>query len=289
VTVGFAGVGVMGEPMARNLLRARGHLTVWNRTSAKCARLAEDGADVAGSVAELFEHCELVVLMLADEAAMDSVLERGGAGFARLVSGRTVVHMGTTSPEFSCELAADIRRAGGEYVEGPVSGSRVPAERAELVAMLAGAPDAVATARPVLAPMCRQTVVCGAVPNALLTKLAVNLFLITTVAGLAEAVHFARAHHLDLDSVREVLDAGPMASAVSRGKLAKLLEADYSVQAACTDVLKNNRLIAEAARRAGVASPLLDVCHELFGATVRRGFGAADMAAVIEAIAACPV
>lgn len=289
MNVGFVGLGVMGEPMAGNVLRARGRLVVWNRTAAKCSRLAQQGADVATSVADLFRRCELVILMLADEAAMDSVLGRGSPDFARLVAGRTVVHMGTTSPAYSCALEVDIRHAGGDYVEAPVSGSRVPAERAELVAMLAGAPHAVAAARPVLAPMCRQTALCGAVPNALLTKLAVNLFLITTVTGLAEAVHFARGHGLDLDTVRAVLDAGPMASAVSRGKLAKLLARDYSVQAACTDVLKNNRLVADAARQAAVASPLLDVCHALFADAVARGFGEADMAAVIEAITACPV
>jgi 3-hydroxyisobutyrate dehydrogenase len=289
VTVGFAGLGVMGQPMAGNLLRAQGELVVWNRTAAKCGPLANQGAEVADSVADLFRRCDLVVLMLADEVAIDAVLGRGNSYFARLVSERTVVHMGTTSPGYSRVLEADVRRAGGQYVEAPVSGSRVPAERAELVAMVAGAPDAVATAGPVLAPMCRQAALCGTVPNALLTKLAVNLFLITTVTGLAEAVHFARANGLDLDTLREVLDAGPMASAVSRGKLAKLLAADYSVQAACTDVLKNNRLVADAARDAAVASPLLDVCHELFTETVARGLGAADMAAVIEAIAACPV
>jgi 3-hydroxyisobutyrate dehydrogenase len=289
VKAGFAGLGVMGTPMALNLLRARGDLVVWNRTVAKAEALAERGAQVAASVPDLFERCELVILMLADEAAMDAVLQRDTADFASLVSKRIVVHMGTTSPEYSRALEIDIRRAGGGYVEASVSGSRVPAEQAQLVAMLAGAPDAVAQVQPVIAPLCRHTVACGLVPNALLTKLAVNLYLITTVTGLAEAVHFARAHDLDLETVREVLDSGPMASAISRGKLAKLLANDYSVQAACTDVLKNNRLVAEAARRVSAASPLLDVCHRLFAETVAQGFGGADMAAVIEAIAACPV
>jgi 3-hydroxyisobutyrate dehydrogenase len=284
--VGFAGLGVMGTPMALNLLRARGELVVWNRTSAKATALAERGAQVAASVPDLFERCELVILMLADETAIDAVLRRGTDDFASLVSGRVVVHMGTTSPEYSRDLESDIARADGRYVEAPVSGSRVPAEQAELVAMLAGAPEAVARVQPVIAPLCRHTAVCGPVPNALLTKLAVNLYLITTVTGLAEAVHFARANDLDLETVREVLDSGPMASAISRGKLAKLLADDYSVQAACTDVLKNNRLVAEAARRAAVASPLLDACHRLFAETVAQGFGGADMAAVIEAIAA---
>jgi 3-hydroxyisobutyrate dehydrogenase len=117
-------------------------------------------------------------------------------------------------------------------------------------------------------------------------KLAVNLFLITMVTGLTEAVALADRLGLDLDALRAVLDAGPMASAVSRGKTAKLLAADWSPQAAAHDVLKNNRLIAEAAREAGVASPLLDACHALFAETVALGHGAEDMVAVRAALEA---
>jgi 3-hydroxyisobutyrate dehydrogenase len=224
--------------------------------------------------------------MLADETAVDAVLGRGTPDFAPRVAGRTVVHMGTTSAEYSCSLQDDIRAAGGHYVEAPVSGSRVPAERGDLVGMLAGADDAVATVRPLLAPMCRETFVCGAVPSALLLKFSVNLFLIAVVTGLAEAFHFAERHGLDQHLFRDVLDAGPMASAVSRGKAPKLVERDFSVQAAAADVLKNNRLIAEAARKADLASPLLDVCHALYDETVRRGHGGADMVAVLHALEA---
>jgi 3-hydroxyisobutyrate dehydrogenase len=124
------------------------------------------------------------------------------------------------------------------------------------------------------------------VPNALLMKLAVNLFLITMVTGLAEAFHFAERHGLNLQQFRAVLDAGPMASSVSRVKVAKLLEGDFSVQASASDVLMNNRLIAEAARQSQLASPLLDVCHSLFDETVELGNGRSDMAAVLRAIEA---
>ena len=149
--------------------------------------------------------------------------------------------------------------------------------------MLAGEPDAVAAVRPLLAPMCRQTVECGPVPSALTMKLAVNLYLITMVTGLAEAAHFAAVHGLDLDTFRAVLDAGPMASTVSRGKLAKLLAGDLSPQAAAADVLMNNELVAAAARSAGMASPALDVSHALYGEAVAQGHGGEDMIAVIRA------
>jgi 3-hydroxyisobutyrate dehydrogenase len=152
--------------------------------------------------------------------------------------------------------------------------------------MLAGDADAVEAVRPLLAPVCQETFGCGAVPGALLMKLSVNLFLITLVTGLAEAFHFADRHGLDQRLLRDVLDAGPMASSVSRLKGPKLLTRDFSVQAAAVDVLKNNRLIAEAAREAGLASPLLDVCHALYGETVGLGHGGEDMVAVLHALEA---
>jgi 3-hydroxyisobutyrate dehydrogenase len=333
VTVGFVGLGVMGQPMALNLARAGTELIVWNRTPARAEPLRAAGATVAAEPGEVFAAAETVILMLADDRAIDAVLRRrrgevaesadeallrggggvgepvggvlrtggdgggpvggvlrtvggGGGGpvadgFAELVRGRTIVHMGTTSPVYSAGLAADVRRAGGTYVEAPVSGSRGPAETADLVVMIAGGdPDVEALLR----PMCREIVRCGDVPGALLMKLAVNTFLISMVTGLAESFHFARAHGLDLGTLGAALDAGPMASAVSRIKGRKLRERDFEVQAAIRDVLYNNELVVDAARQAGVASPLLDVCRTLFAETNDAGWGSEDMAAVVRAL-----
>lgn len=284
--IGFIGLGVMGLPMALNLARAGTSLVVWNRSADKCDILREAGAQVADSAADVFRQARIVFLMLADEYAIDHVLGRGTPDFVTRVADRTIVHMGTTSADYSRELEADIRTAGGHYVEAPVSGSRKPAEAGQLVGMLAGEAEAVEAVRPLLRPVCHETFVCGPVPNALLMKLSVNLFLITLVTGLTEAFHFAERHGLDPRQFQAVLDAGPMASSVSRVKLLKLVDHDFSVQAGLVDVLKNNRLIAEAARAADLASPLLDVCHALFGEAVALGHGHADMAAVVRAIEA---
>jgi 3-hydroxyisobutyrate dehydrogenase len=214
------------------------------------------------------------------------VLGRGTARFRSNVDGHIVVHMGTTSARYSRELGDGIRAAGGRYVEAPVSGSRQPAEAGQLVAMLAGDSAEVEEVQHLLEPMCHQTIVCGPVPSALLMKLSVNLFLISMVTGLAEASHFARLHGLDMQRFLSVLDAGPMASGVSRMKVSKLVSGDFAVQAAISDVLKNNRLIAEAARLANIASPLLDVCHALFAETEELGHGESDMVAVVRAVEA---
>ncbi|MGI6855082.1 NAD(P)-dependent oxidoreductase [Mesorhizobium sp. 1B3] len=282
--IGFIGLGVMGQPMALNLARAGHSVVVWNRSAEKCEPLRAAGASVAEKPAEVFRRARITILMMVDSDATDAVLERGTAAFSDNVSGRIIVSMGTNAAEYSRALEADIVAAGGRYVEAPVSGSRKPAEAGELVAMLAGEADAVAELRPLLSPMCKETVVCGEVPSALLMKLSVNLFLITMVTGLAESFHFAERHRLDLDRFVEVLNAGPMASAVSRIKLEKLLHGDFAAQALITDVLKNSRLVAEAARHAKVASPLLDASHALYKETVELGCGSEDMAAVVKAI-----
>jgi 3-hydroxyisobutyrate dehydrogenase len=284
--VGFIGLGLMGQPMALNLARAGIPLVVWNRTPDRSDPLRALGARVATTPFEVFEQVRMVVLMLAGGTAIDEVLGRSTPVFAATVADRTVVQMGTTSPEYSRGLAADLEAVGARYVEAPVSGSRVPAETGDLVAMLAGDEDAIQQVRPALRPLCREILLCGPVPNALLMKLAVNIFLITTVTGLAESYHFAQQHGLDLQVYRHVIDGGQMASGVSRVKTAKLLSHDLTAQAAVADVLKNNRLIAQAARQAGIASPVLDACHILFDETVALGRGTFDMIAVLAALEA---
>ena len=282
--VGFIGLGTMGEPMALNLIKAGTPLVVWNRSPAKSRVFGAAGAEVARDAAEVFARCKDVILMLVDCAAMDAVLARGERAFAARVGGRTVISMATTSPGYSKALEVDVRAGGGRYVEAPVSGSRKPAEEGKLVAMLAGEADDVASVRALLAPMCRNAIACGPVPSALYMKLAVNLFMTAMVTGLAEAAHFAERHGLDVARLAAVLEAGPMASDVSRVKGMKLVAGDFSVQASIANVLENVGLIARAARDAGIASPLIDVCHALYGETNAQGLGGADMIAVIRAI-----
>ncbi|MDH6136862.1 3-hydroxyisobutyrate dehydrogenase [Kitasatospora sp. MAA4] len=284
LSVGFIGLGVMGEPMALNLLKAGTPLLVWNRTTARTRTLAAAGAEVAPDAASVFARSEAVILMLADEPGVDAVLGRGTPAFAERVAERTIINMGTFAPTYSQELAARIRAAGGRYVEAPVSGSSTQAAAAELVGLLAGEPAAVEAVRPLLEPMFRELTFCGPVPNGLLMKLAVNTFLITQVTGLAESFQFARRQGLDLDQLVSVLGAGPLASATMRLKAPKLAGEEFSVQASITDSQKVARLITDAAAAAGIAAPLLDVCRALFAETAQLGYAHADMSAVVKAI-----
>jgi len=283
--VGFAGIGIMGEPMAGRLLDAGTPLTVWSRRAEACAGLVARGATLATDPDTLFAACEVLILMLRDEAATDAVLGRGTEAFARRVADTRVVVMGTNSPAYSAALAAEVRAAGGGYVEAPVSGSRVPAERGELVVMLAGGRDslddsALDDTAELLAPLARAVVRCGVVPGALRTKIAVNHYMMAMVASLAESLATARTAGVDLASVVRVLEASPMDSPIGRVKAAKLVAGDESPQAAIADVVKNCRLVLAAAREAGAATPIIDVVAGLYERTAASGFADADMVAV---------
>lgn len=283
-TVGFIGLGIMGVPMATNLVRDGFDVVVWARAAAPVAELVALGARAADDVRGVFDAAETVILMLRDEAAVDAVLARGTDAFATLVEDHTVVQMGTFTTSFSRTLADEVEAAGGRYVEAPVSGSRGPAIERKLVGMLAGSPEAVAHVEPVVKALCVQTFRCGEIPSALTMKLAVNTFLITMVTGLAETFHFAAQAGADVDVLRDVLAAGPMASVVSRGKAQKLTDGDLSAQAAVADVLKNAVLAEDAARAAGSAHPLITASRELYEEAAAAGLGALDMIGVIAAL-----
>lgn len=281
MTVGFAGIGIMGAPMAGRLLDAGVPLTVWSRRAEACAELVAQGATVASDPEALFATCDTVILMLRDEVATDAVLGRGTDAFAARVAGHRIVVMGTNSPAYSTALETEVRAAGGAYLEAPVSGSRVPAERGELVVMLAGA-DAAALDEmgTLLAPLGKAVVRCGTVPGALRTKIAVNHYMMAMVAALAESLTAARVAGVDLASVVEVLEASPMDSPIGRVKAAKVVAGDESAQAAISDVVKNCGLVLDAAREAGAVTPIMDVVAELYERTAASGYGAADMVAI---------
>lgn len=270
----------MGLPIARQLLESGVALHAWNRTAAKCDALGAAGASIVETVDDVFERCEIVMVMVLDEYSINDVLGRDTPAFPGRLQGRTLVLLGTTSSEFSEALQTDVHAAGGYYVEAPVSGSRTQAEEGALVGMLAGQAGIVDVVEPLLSPFCKQVVRCGAVPSALRLKLAVNHYLILLVASLAEAVLAANAAGVDMELFRSILDAGPMASPVSRIKLAKLASRDFSAQASIRDVAQIAALVRNQARSTGAPVPLIDSAVALFADANARGLSAQDMIAL---------
>ncbi|HRG54812.1 MAG TPA: NAD(P)-dependent oxidoreductase [Lacunisphaera sp.] len=281
--IGFLGLGTMGEVMALRLLRAGHALHVWNRTAAKAAPLAAAGARVAASPADVIAACPVVFLMLADGAATDAVLGRGTPAFAA-VRGRLFVNCATVAPDYSRGLEQALRAAGARFVEAPVSGSRKPAETGTLIAMLAGEPDAVAEVAPLFAPLAKQAIACGPVPNGTLTKLATNILLVNSVAALAEMMRFADAHGLDRDKVAEVVSNGQLGSDNVRIRAAKLAARDFTAHSAIRNVLDSLGRTGVAATAVNCALPLTERTLQLLRDTVQLGHADADMIALYHAI-----
>jgi 3-hydroxyisobutyrate dehydrogenase-like beta-hydroxyacid dehydrogenase len=277
--VGFLGLGTMGAPMALNLSR-RFPLTIWNRSPSKYPLLTQAGARVGATPSEVARQSDVVFTMLFDAAAIDAVLDSGD--FRTSLGGKTLVNMSSVPEAFSHHLDREVRRAGGRFVEMPVSGSKGPAEQGQLVGMLGGDAHVAEEMRHVVEPMTRAAVYCGPVGYGLRTKYAANLYLTTLTVGLAESMSLARAQGLDLAVLGEVLNAGPMASAYSRGKITKIIEQDWSPQAAAKDCYNSSKLICAAAEAAAVRSPLIQACRSMYAEATEAGLGEEDMIAVMK-------
>lgn len=281
--VGVIGIGRMGYPIAQRLLAAGHAVGVWNRPPGPAETLIAAGAKAYADVGQLVAACDAVLLMLADAAAADSVLGRTGDRLGVDVANCLVIQLGTTHPDHSNALAETIASNGGRYVEAPVSGSRVPAEQGRLVAMLGGHREQdLGEAEAILACLTVSRFRVGPPPMAMKLKLAVNAYLVPLVTALAEAWKLAESLGLDRQMFAEVINQGPMASDVSRVKLEKLLDDDWSAQASINDVLMNARLISTIAREAGVANSLVAASEQLLETARRHGNGVLDMVAVCE-------
>ncbi|KAI4601175.1 hypothetical protein KJ359_012363 [Pestalotiopsis sp. 9143b] len=282
--VGFLGLGVMGTPMALNLSR-RFPLTVWNRSPAKyeALRQVDTNISIAENPRQVLEQSDVIFTMLFNETAFDNIMD---TAFYKALAGKTLVNTSSVSAEFSQHLAAEVSSAGGEFVEMPVSGSRFPAENGTLVGMMAGDEAVAQRIRSVLEPITSAAVYCGPIGMGLKTKYAVNLFLITMTAGLAESMNLAHAQGLNLNAFAEVLQAGPMASAYSGLKIQKMLNQDWSAQAAIKDCYNSTQLIQSAATESGVQSPLIQLCGTLYAQGIQSGLGEEDMISVMKVIGA---
>ncbi|QEM67478.1 NAD(P)-dependent oxidoreductase [Geobacter sp. FeAm09] len=283
--ISVIGLGAMGEPIARNLLKAGFPLTVYNRTSARCEPF-RGAAAIAPSAREAFLAADAALLLLPGDREIDQVLGRDGGRITAEISGRIVVNMATVAPEYSERLAGAVTAAGGRYVEAPVSGSRKPAEAGALVVLAAG--DGADTDRlaPLFDAIGKKTVLCGAPPNAMRMKLANNLLLTAMLEAFAEACHFAAAGGLDPERFLDLVLEGQMANDIFRAKAPKLLARDFAPQAGLKHVVKDIDLICREAERLGVNTPAAKVSHSLFTRAVECGLGEEDVIGVVRVLEA---
>lgn len=265
-TVGVIGLGAMGEPIVRNLVAAGLRLVLFNRSIDK-AEPFRSHAVIAGSGDDVFRSSEVILLLVPGAPEIDQVLRRSDGVVRAPVRDKIVVNMATVAPGYSQSLAGAVAAQGGRYVEAPLSGSRKQAAAGALIVLAASAhEDVLEGIQPLFDAISKQTMRCGAPPDAMRMKLANNLLLITLLVGFAEAFHFAQAIGLDPERFVELVLAGPMANDVFRGKAGKLLAADFAAEAAIKNVHKDSRLIRAEARHASASTPVAAAIADLLAA-----------------------
>lgn len=276
LSLGFIGLGTMGTPMALNLAR-KFPLTIWNRTPSKYHLFDQTDAEIASSPLQVVEKSDIIFTMLFDGAAVESVVS--GETLSAL-NGKILVNTSSVTETSNHTIYSRVKAAGGDFVEMPVSGGPGPAGLGQLVGMMAGDEAVVSRVKPYVEPLTKAPVYCGPIGQGLKMKYAANLYLITMTAGLSESMVLAKAQGLEPAAFATVLNAGPMASVYSRAKLAKMVDGDWSANAAIADCYNSTQLIVNAARESGTEAPLINVCRNLYDRAKKEGLGGEDMIAV---------
>lgn len=282
--VGFVGLGVMGRPMARNLVRAGHRVVVWNRSAGPAAELATAGATVAPTPAELATAAPVVLTMLPDLPQVEEVLRRDDGLLAGMHQGSVLVVMGTVSPVEVRDLGGRLEPAGVAVVDAPVSGGDVGAEQATLSIMVGGRPEDVTRVRPYLEAMGTTVDHLGPLGAGQLAKACNQIVVAATLTALSEALVLARRGGLDPQRVFAVLGGGLAASRVLEVKGPKLLGGDFRPGGAAAFQHKDLGFALAAAREEGVALPLTALVDQLYGAARWNGFGDDDHSVVVRVI-----
>ncbi|MBA3325022.1 MAG: NAD(P)-dependent oxidoreductase [Rhodobacteraceae bacterium] len=260
--VGWLGTGLMGAPMAMNLLAAGFPVTVWNRTPAKAEALASGGARVAASPADCAAGADVLIAMLENGSVVGEVLFAGGAA-AALAPGAVVVDMSSIGPDDARVHAARLETFGVAHVDAPVSGGTVGAEAATLSIMAGGPEGAFETVRPALEAMGRPLRV-GDAGAGQVAKLANQMIVATTIGAVAEALAFAEAAGADPERVRAALRGGFAESRILDLHGARMVARDFGTRGKTSSQIKDLENGLRAAAAAGAATPFAGLSLELF-------------------------
>ncbi|MFI0454092.1 NAD(P)-dependent oxidoreductase [Actinomadura sp. 6N118] len=278
-TVALLGTGIMGAPMARNLLKEGLAVNAWNRTRAKAEPLSADGAVVSGSPAEAVENADIIITMLNDGDAVLSTME---SAVPALRSGQIWAQMSTVGIAAMHPLAVLASEYGLTLVDAPVQGTKQPAEDGQLVILAAG-PESVRSAlEPVFGAVGQKTLWLGtegAEGTATRLKLAGVNLAISMTSIIGESVALTKALGLDPALFRELITGGPMDNPYLQAKLKAILTDDFTPSFAVRNAEKDTRLVAEAAARAGVRLDMTEAAGERFRRALALGHGDEDMAA----------
>jgi 3-hydroxyisobutyrate dehydrogenase-like beta-hydroxyacid dehydrogenase len=275
----FIGAGNMGSPMARNLLRAGHHVTVYNRTRAHAEPLRQEGAALAGSPADAARDADAIVTMLADDQAVEQTVQ----GFLEaLAPGALHIGMSTISVACSKRLAEWHAARGQVYVAAPVFGRPVAAAAAKLWIVAAGSPGSIERCQPVFDALARGTSVVGTDPwlaNAV--KLSGNFLIAAAVESLGEAFALVRKSGVDAGQFLEIINSALFNSPLYGGYGAAIAKEQFEPAGFKLRLsFKDLRLVQEAAESAAVPMPIAGVLRDRFLAAMARGEGDLDLAAL---------
>ncbi|MFJ9683185.1 NAD(P)-dependent oxidoreductase [Streptomyces sp. NPDC101194] len=280
-TVAVLGTGIMGSGMARSLLRAGLDVRAWNRTQAKAAPLAADGATVTVTAEEAVRGADVVLAMLRDGPAVAAALTAASPG---LHTGQVLLQSSTVGPDATDDLVRRAADLGLIYLDAPVSGTKQPAEQGKLTVFVSGPSAVRETVEPVLDAVGEHTVWVAEVPGAASRlKLVVNTWVINLVNSVAECLNLAEGLEIDPRTFLDAMRGGPLDSPYLQGKAAAVLTGDLTPSFTLSTALKDARLILAAAGSSGVRLDLVAASADRFVRAEAAGHGGEDMIATFYA------
>ena len=279
-TVGFIGLGLMGNPMAQNLLKVGFPLIVWNRTPARADDVVRRGAQLAASPRELAGQVDVLVTIVSDPPAVEKVLFGPDGAIAGLRAGAVLIDSSTISPDLARRTAAACEQKGIGYLDAPVTGGTWGAEKSELVFMVGGKAETFEKARPVFEAMGKKFFLLGPNGAGQTVKLAMNLILALEVEALAEALALVTHSGVQGERLIEVMQASMARAAVLDVKAPLLLKNEYPPSFPLRLMHKDMRLALELAKQEGINLPAAAASYGTYSAVKNAAKDDPDYAAV---------
>jgi len=280
--VGFAGMGIMGKPMAANIAKAGYDVGVYNRSALQPDSVP--GLAILPTALELARERDVLLLMVTDPRALDAVLWGENGMAPALGQGKTVINMSTVSPAYTEEMARKIAATGADFIDAPVSGSKVPAQQGTLVILAGGSKPVVKALEPVLLTMGKKVVYCGEAPGGTMMKMAVNLLLAAMMGGLAEMLSFGQAGGLSREAMLNVVLGGPMSCELFKVKEQMLLHDTFLAQFPLKHMAKDLKFVIDTAYALNCPAPSAHANLQLFSQGLAKGLGELDFAAVLQVL-----
>jgi len=275
--VAFLGLGIMGRPMAANLVKAGHEVSTWNRSSGK----EVEGARAAASPAEAARGAEVVWMCVSDTAAVEQVLFGPEGVESALEPGAVVVDSSTISPSATLRYAERLKQKGADYVDAPVTGSKIGAESGQLIFIVGGAESTVDRLRPLFAAMGKLMVRVGETGKGQSAKLAMNLMIAVTYEGFAEALTLATKLGVNMEKLLELVNASMVRSGVVEYKAPFVLKRDFTPNFPLRLMHKDIHLMLDAAREMRIKLPALETVEEIYEIAADEGQGDLDYAATL--------